>query len=205
MRRSTFQWKKRFFSEKGGSNTVNEGFSKDFYRKGSSVKRIRAIHWTAGLWKLNSCCLHPLPEYQLLSKPLQTLHCRTKPNSFLCFGRFCRPCGLLLYRQGPADMGVPPCLGWERCGGASRVAHSHSPCEHCRKWRLLGWCFFLCGLPFLTESCGAQGLLNGRPKGRNRTTSAFFCRFCRSWPIVDWVWKPNTMGVAECHRNQWLF
>ena len=28
--------KKRFFSEKGGGNSVNEGFGKDFYRKGSA-------------------------------------------------------------------------------------------------------------------------------------------------------------------------
>ena len=39
MQRSTFQWKKGFFSEKGGGNSVNEGFGKDFYRKGNSVKR----------------------------------------------------------------------------------------------------------------------------------------------------------------------
>ena len=39
MRRSTFQLKKGVFSEKGGGNSVNEGFGKDFYRKGNSVKR----------------------------------------------------------------------------------------------------------------------------------------------------------------------
>ena len=38
MRRSTFQWKKRVFQRKGGGNSVNEGFGKDFYRKGNSVK-----------------------------------------------------------------------------------------------------------------------------------------------------------------------
>ena len=31
--------KKGVFSEKGGSNSVNQGFGKDFYRKGNSVKR----------------------------------------------------------------------------------------------------------------------------------------------------------------------
>ena len=31
--------KKRGFSEKGGGNSVNRGFGKDFYRKGNSVKR----------------------------------------------------------------------------------------------------------------------------------------------------------------------
>ena len=39
MRRSTFQWKKGIFSEKGGGNSVNQGLGKDFYRKGNSVKR----------------------------------------------------------------------------------------------------------------------------------------------------------------------
>ena len=39
MRRSPFQCKKGFFSEKGGGNSVNEGFGEDLYRKGNSVKR----------------------------------------------------------------------------------------------------------------------------------------------------------------------
>ena len=30
---------KRFFSEKGGGNSVNEGFARDLYRKGNSMKR----------------------------------------------------------------------------------------------------------------------------------------------------------------------
>ena len=34
-----FSLKKRIFSEKGGGNSVNQGFGKDFYRKGNSVKR----------------------------------------------------------------------------------------------------------------------------------------------------------------------
>ena len=34
-----FSVKKRFFSEKGGGNSVNEGFGKDFHRKCNSVKR----------------------------------------------------------------------------------------------------------------------------------------------------------------------
>ena len=34
-----FSVKKRVFSEKGGGNSVNQGFGKDFYRKGNSVKR----------------------------------------------------------------------------------------------------------------------------------------------------------------------
>ena len=34
-----FSEKKEVFSEKEGGNSVNEGFGKDFYRKGNSVKR----------------------------------------------------------------------------------------------------------------------------------------------------------------------
>ena len=34
-----FREEKGFFSEKGGSNSVNEGSGNDFYRKGNSVKR----------------------------------------------------------------------------------------------------------------------------------------------------------------------
>ena len=33
-----FSVKKGVFSEKGGCNSVNGGFGKDFYRKGNSVK-----------------------------------------------------------------------------------------------------------------------------------------------------------------------
>ena len=36
-----FSVKKGVFSEKGGGNSVNQGFGKDFYRKGNSVKRFR--------------------------------------------------------------------------------------------------------------------------------------------------------------------
>ena len=34
-----FSVKKGVFSEKGGGDSVNEGFGKDLYRKGNSVKR----------------------------------------------------------------------------------------------------------------------------------------------------------------------
>ena len=34
-----FSKNKVFFSEAGGGHLVNEGFGKDFYRKGNSVKR----------------------------------------------------------------------------------------------------------------------------------------------------------------------
>ena len=34
-----FSEKKGVFSEEGGRHSVNEGFGKDFYRKGNSAKR----------------------------------------------------------------------------------------------------------------------------------------------------------------------
>ena len=34
-----FSVKKGIFSEKGGDNSMKQGFRKDFYRKGNSVKR----------------------------------------------------------------------------------------------------------------------------------------------------------------------
>ena len=36
-----FSEKKVVFSELGGGNSVNQGFGKDFYRKGNSVKSFR--------------------------------------------------------------------------------------------------------------------------------------------------------------------
>ena len=30
------------------------------------MKEVRAIQWTAGFWKVKSCCPHPLPENRLL-------------------------------------------------------------------------------------------------------------------------------------------
>ena len=52
---------KKGFQWNGGRHSVNEGFGKDFYRKG----KVWAIQWTVGHWKLKSCCPHPLPENQL--------------------------------------------------------------------------------------------------------------------------------------------
>ena len=57
----------RFFSGKEGGNSVNEGFGKDILQEREFSEEARAIQWTAGLWKLKSCCPHPLPENRLLS------------------------------------------------------------------------------------------------------------------------------------------
>ena len=49
---------------------MNQGFGKDFYRKGNSVKRFGPFSEPAGLCKLKSCCPHPLPKNQLLTLSL---------------------------------------------------------------------------------------------------------------------------------------
>ena len=65
MRRSTFQWKKVFFSVKRGEAIQwMRGLVRISKRQFS--EEVRAIQWTAGLWKFKSCCPHPLPENQLL-------------------------------------------------------------------------------------------------------------------------------------------
>ena len=38
-----FSEEKGFLSERGGGNSVNQGFGKDFYRKGNSVKRFGPV------------------------------------------------------------------------------------------------------------------------------------------------------------------
>ena len=55
--------KKGVFSEKGGGNSVNQGFGKDFYRKGNSVKRFGSFTEPPGS---ENCCAHPLSKNQLL-------------------------------------------------------------------------------------------------------------------------------------------
>ena len=68
MRRSACQWKKSFFflRWKGGRQFSEWGVWSGFLQKRQFSEELRAIHWTAGLWKLESCCVHPLPENQLL-------------------------------------------------------------------------------------------------------------------------------------------
>ena len=59
---------KGVFSEKGGGNSVNQGFGKDFYRRGNSVKRFGPFTEPPN----SENCPHPLPENQLLDD--KTLH-----------------------------------------------------------------------------------------------------------------------------------
>ena len=82
MRRSTSQWKKGVFSEKGGGNSVNGGFGKDFYRKGKSVKRSGPFSEPpdSEKWKVKSCCPHSLPENQ--PQPFKDPKCGTQPWAF---------------------------------------------------------------------------------------------------------------------------
>ena len=60
-----FSLNKKGFQWKGGRHSVNEGFSR-FLQEKQFSEEVRAMQWTAGLWKLKSCCSHPLPKNQLL-------------------------------------------------------------------------------------------------------------------------------------------
>ena len=63
VQRSTFQWRQEvFFEGKGGGIQWMRGLLRI-----SAGKSAQAIQWTAGLWKLKSCCPQPLPDNQLLS------------------------------------------------------------------------------------------------------------------------------------------
>ena len=66
MRQSSFQWTKGFFSEKGGGNSVNQGFGKDFYRKGNSVKRFGLFTEPPDSENWKVAVLIPFPKNQLL-------------------------------------------------------------------------------------------------------------------------------------------
>ena len=63
-----FSVKKRVFSEKGGGNSLNGGFGKDFYRKSNSVKRSGRFSEPPDSEKLKVAVLIPFP----------------KSNSYLC-------------------------------------------------------------------------------------------------------------------------
>ena len=56
----------------GGGNSVNQAFGEGLLQERQFSEEVRPIHWTAGLWKLKSCCPHPLPE----NPPL----CKTQEN-----------------------------------------------------------------------------------------------------------------------------
>ena len=63
--------KKGFQSEKGGGNSVNQGFGKDFYRKGNSVKRSGQFSEPPDSENLKVAVLIPFPKissYFLLLK-----------------------------------------------------------------------------------------------------------------------------------------
>ena len=49
---------------------MNEGLGKDFYRKGSSVKRSWPFSEPPDSENSKICCPHPLPENQLLQRSL---------------------------------------------------------------------------------------------------------------------------------------
>ena len=55
--------KKGIFSEKGGGNSVNQGFGKDFYRKGNSVKRSGRFREPPDSEKRKVAVLIPFPKF----------------------------------------------------------------------------------------------------------------------------------------------
>ena len=55
-------FRKGFFSEKGGGNSVNEGFGKDFSRKGNSVKRSRPVSEPPDFENSKLAVLIPFPK-----------------------------------------------------------------------------------------------------------------------------------------------
>ena len=61
-----FSEKKGILSEKGGGNSVNQGFGKDFYRKGDSVKRFGPFTEPPDSENWKVAVLIPFPKNQLL-------------------------------------------------------------------------------------------------------------------------------------------
>ena len=59
---------KRLFTE-WGRHSVNEGFGKEFYRKGNSVKRFRPVSESLQTLNIEIFCAHPLPKSPLLIAP----------------------------------------------------------------------------------------------------------------------------------------
>ena len=81
MRRSTFQWKKRFFREKGGGNSVNEGFGQDFHRKGDSVKRFGPFTEPPDSENWKVAVLIPFPrKSEIVDRPLCWPLCMQTPS-----------------------------------------------------------------------------------------------------------------------------
>ena len=56
MRQSTFHWKQKVFQWKGGRQFSEWGVWYGFLQPRQFSEEVPAIHWTAGLWKLKSCC-----------------------------------------------------------------------------------------------------------------------------------------------------
>ena len=61
-----FSEEKGFSVKRGEAIQWNRGLVRIYLRERQFSEEVRAIHWTAGLWKLKSCCPHPLPENRLL-------------------------------------------------------------------------------------------------------------------------------------------
>ena len=63
-----FSVKERGFQWKGGRQFRESGVWQGCLQERQLREEVRAIYWTAGLWKLKSCCPHPLPKNRHLLK-----------------------------------------------------------------------------------------------------------------------------------------
>ena len=76
--------KKRAFSEKGGGNSVKEGFGKDFYKKGNSVKRSGHSLNRRSLKIEKLLCSSPSRKSAPNRRYFRKMVWGTEPTTFLC-------------------------------------------------------------------------------------------------------------------------
>ena len=71
---------------------MNQGFGKDFYRKGNSVKRFGPFTEPRRTLKTENCCPHPLPENRLLPflLPIKEMSVELRPACRDWLGSCCQ-------------------------------------------------------------------------------------------------------------------
>ena len=107
-----FSEKKGVFSEKGGGNSVNEGFGKDFYRKGNSVKRFGPFTEPPDSENRKVAVLIPFPKissYQECPKINPKKRTWYQPRRHVCILRFLlRSASQGVHRDRTKDSPFPP-------------------------------------------------------------------------------------------------
>ena len=78
-----FSEKKGVFSEKSGGNSVNEGFGKDFYRKGNSVKRFGQFTEPPDSENRKVAVLIPFPKISFYRAVMESFGKSEIPGQFL--------------------------------------------------------------------------------------------------------------------------